>query len=125
VNPAILHACAGQAATAVLSRTNRLELALNASDTSHWVLNFIVLHSKPQRTWCFLGEVLICSLHQELNALGSKLVVAEVDLLYAFAVLEDVRQPPCTIIIDTITEKLENLELWASLTNVNKVWNTL
>lgn len=67
-----------------------------------------MLHAKPKGPWEICWEVLICGLHKHLHSFLGEFVVAQVNLLDRLAMLENVGQLPSTLIVDAITEKLQD-----------------
>jgi len=107
------------ASETILPNTNGLELCLHRSGAFLCFLDVIVLHPQPERPGEIFWNILVCGLHKNLHTYGRELVVAQVDLLDAFAMLEEVRQLPSSIIINPITEELEDFQVWALLANAN------
>jgi len=106
VDLAVFHASPKLTLSAVLSWANRLELLLYGSDALLRILDVVVLHAEPEGPRWLRRKFLVCSLYERLNSLCSELVVAEMYLLNALAMLEEFGQLGGTVIIDCITEEL-------------------
>lgn len=82
-----------------------------------WFYDVILFQAEPQWRHLLRPDFLSCR-NQHLHTLCSEVIVGEVHLLNAGALLTKIGKAFCSIVVEVIPVQLDDLQLWTAATDV-------